>query len=81
MPTPEEIEAILNGPALPPPNGTVPNFDNPPNNNPAGYAGLTIMLVIATMAIIFRFVARMSKTIRLQIEDGMYIYSRTPSYF
>ncbi|RYP06664.1 hypothetical protein DL765_009398 [Monosporascus sp. GIB2] len=38
---PEQQQEILNGPALLPPNGTRPNFDNSPNNNGLGIAALT----------------------------------------
>jgi hypothetical protein len=69
-PTPEQIEALLDGPALPPPDGVVSNFVNPSNNNGLGYGLLSAMLAIATMAILFRLLARVFKTKSLRIEDG-----------
>lgn len=71
-PTPEQIEAILNGPALPPPDGVKPDFENPPNNNGLGYGLLTMMLAIGTIAILLRLLGKGFKTRKLRIEDGEY---------
>ncbi|KOS22246.1 hypothetical protein ESCO_001456 [Escovopsis weberi] len=40
--TPEQQQAVLDGPAMVPPNGTTPNLENPPNQNhtAAAYIGM-----------------------------------------
>ncbi|KAI0179267.1 hypothetical protein GGR52DRAFT_589026, partial [Hypoxylon sp. FL1284] len=62
-------EAILNGPAIPPPDGVEPNFDNPPNRNALGYGLITTMLALATLTICCRLLARVFKTKTLRAED------------
>ncbi|KAI1645182.1 uncharacterized protein F4817DRAFT_360253 [Daldinia loculata] len=58
MSSPEEIESLLNGPALPPPDGVEPNFEDPPNHNALGYGLLSAMLAVGTIAMFFRILAR-----------------------
>lgn len=70
MSSPEEIESLLNGPALPPPDGVEPNFEDPPNHNALGYGLLSAMLAVGTIAMFFRILARVIKPKRFYIEDG-----------
>lgn len=52
---PPEVQAqLLQGPAMPPPNGTVSNFDNPINNNAYVFSVITAFLVIVTICLIIR---------------------------
>ncbi|KAI0535409.1 hypothetical protein GGR58DRAFT_443285 [Xylaria digitata] len=50
----EELQVILNSPALAPPAGIEPNFENPPNRNSLGL-GITITsLIVTTLVILTR---------------------------
>ncbi|KAI1276491.1 hypothetical protein F5Y07DRAFT_389242 [Xylaria sp. FL0933] len=66
---PEQQEAILNGPALPPPPGVVPNFANPPNQNAIAHATLAISLTLTTIASLIRFCARVFVIKATRLED------------
>lgn len=70
MSTLQVAKDILNGPALPPPPGVEPNFENPPHSNALGYGLLSVMLAMGMLAITFRIYARISQVRRLGIEDG-----------
>lgn len=66
---PDQQEAILNGPALAPPNGLTPNFDHPPNDNPVALAAMTICLIVATIAAVLRIYSRVIVLKRVFLED------------
>ncbi|KAH8689592.1 hypothetical protein BGW36DRAFT_412363 [Talaromyces proteolyticus] len=59
----------LNGPALQPPEGVTPNFDNPPNNNRLAYIVLTLCAVVATICLLLRLYARVILLRKIQIEE------------
>ncbi|KAI5859538.1 hypothetical protein GGS23DRAFT_312162 [Durotheca rogersii] len=67
----EQQEALLNGPALAPPDGVTPQFDNPPNNNGLGYAVLTLCTAIATICLLIRGYAKIVLYGKVNIEDCM----------
>ncbi|KAI1074443.1 hypothetical protein F5B20DRAFT_563736 [Whalleya microplaca] len=50
--SPNELEAALNGPALQPPPGITPDFDNPPNRNAAALAAIIVCLTLPTISAI-----------------------------
>ena len=50
----QELEALLNGPAGPPPPGVRPNFDDPANLNTLVISTLTLCLTIAALAVLMR---------------------------
>jgi hypothetical protein len=54
----EEQMRIMNGPALPPPQGIVPNLDNPPNQNALGVVALTILFVFPVVSALLRAYSR-----------------------
>ncbi|CAJ2500642.1 Uu.00g034950.m01.CDS01 [Anthostomella pinea] len=66
---PEQQEAILNGPALAPPEGAIPQFDNPPNNNTAASAALTICLILSILAAMIQFCSRVFIVKAVRLED------------
>ena len=66
---PEEQQEILDGPALEPPNGVIPNLINPPNNNAGALAGITICLVVVTIVAMLRVYARVLVLHRVLLED------------
>ncbi|KAI0862763.1 hypothetical protein F4860DRAFT_110832 [Xylaria cubensis] len=66
---PAQQQAILNGPALAPPAGVVPNFDNPPNGNVLCLIIMTIFLVIATLVFALAVYAKLFYIKKLHVED------------
>ncbi|KAI3326934.1 hypothetical protein HD806DRAFT_531530 [Xylariaceae sp. AK1471] len=62
-------QEILNGPALVPPSGAVPNFDNPPNRIVLGLILATICLSISTMAIALAAYAKLHCVKKVHFED------------
>ncbi|KAI1812314.1 hypothetical protein GGS20DRAFT_591748 [Poronia punctata] len=73
----DKQEAILNGPALPPPAGLVSNFDNPPNQNVLAFVIITILLFIATSTVILAVYAKVFFIRKIYFEDSKvgYTYS------
>lgn len=53
-PTPEQLQVLLNGPALPPPPGVIPQLDHPPNLQGTGIAVQIVCLVLSTIALCMR---------------------------
>lgn len=68
--TPEQLEALLNGPALAPPDGVIPNFDNPPNQTYIGAAVVPICLAATTIAVLLRVYARIFCVKKVGLPDG-----------
>lgn len=62
--------SLLNGPALPPPDGIIPNFDDPPRNNGLGYGLLSMFFAIGTAAFALRLYAKLFCVKKLRLEDG-----------
>ncbi|KAI1131718.1 hypothetical protein F5Y10DRAFT_261880 [Nemania abortiva] len=50
----EDLQAILNSPALAPPAGVHPNYENPPNNNRLAFGITVTALVVTTLAVLLR---------------------------
>ncbi|KAI1129660.1 hypothetical protein F5Y10DRAFT_263886 [Nemania abortiva] len=67
--SPEELQALLDGPALPPPPGVVPNLDNPPNHNDAGLATIIVLLALATIAMGLYAYGRIFHLKRFHVSD------------
>ncbi|KAI0023351.1 hypothetical protein F4780DRAFT_729424 [Xylariomycetidae sp. FL0641] len=65
----EEQAVLLNGPALAPPQGVIPNFENPPNRDAAAQAVNCLGLVISSAVLLLRAYARLCCMKRIQIED------------
>ncbi|OQE34878.1 hypothetical protein PENCOP_c015G07554 [Penicillium coprophilum] len=61
----------LNGPALAPPEGVIPNLDNPPNNNGLAIGVLSACTAIATVCLFIRAYARIWLLRKVQIEEGL----------
>ncbi|KAI1128974.1 hypothetical protein F5Y10DRAFT_264589 [Nemania abortiva] len=66
----EQQEALLAGPALAPPAGVVPNYDNPPNENAIAQATFVICLFFATFSFLVRMYARLAGLRSINVEDG-----------
>ncbi|RYP53962.1 hypothetical protein DL769_010422 [Monosporascus sp. CRB-8-3] len=55
---PSRLQDVLDGPALPPPEGVVPDFDNPPNKSTMALGALFTCLILATVFLAIRMYAR-----------------------
>ncbi|RYP70116.1 hypothetical protein DL771_005628 [Monosporascus sp. 5C6A] len=71
--SPEEKAAymneILEGPALTPPPGVVPDFENPGGSNSLGYGLVILSAILATITILLRVATRYSMR-KVHIEDA-----------
>ena len=59
QPSSQELEALLNGPAGPPPPGIRPNFDDPANLNDLVILTLTMCLVFASLTVLMRIYTKL----------------------
>ncbi|KAI1250031.1 hypothetical protein MGN70_008482 [Eutypa lata] len=66
---PSKQESILTGPALEPPPGIVPNFQNPENKDDIVRAILASGLVATSLAVFVRVYSRLICMKQVQIED------------
>ncbi|KAI0971895.1 hypothetical protein F4678DRAFT_432439 [Xylaria arbuscula] len=72
--SPEQQDAILNGPALaPPPTVPGPRFDDPPNGNTVAYAAVSICLTASSVAVLVRFFAKCIRPWKIQVEEPFMI--------
>lgn len=62
-------EKILNGPALKPPPGVLPQFDDPPNLNSVGYGVVVTCAILAGTLVIARLYARAFYHKKIEFED------------
>ena len=65
-------DSVLNAPLGRPPNGTVPNFDNPPNRNVEALAVFICLVCLATAAALGRGYAKLCVARKVQLEDCTY---------
>jgi hypothetical protein len=65
--TPEELLSL---PAMAPPEGVEPNFDNPPNRNSLAWFVTTLCLAVSTLCVVLRTYARIWRTKALHYEEG-----------
>jgi len=70
--TPEQREAYLGSPSLPPPPGIEPNFENPPNRNLVAQILIPILLTLVTLALLLRTYAKFFVLKMIHVEDGNY---------
>lgn len=70
--SPGELKDALDGPALPPPNGILSDFDNPRNHNKAGLAGLVICLTVSTVFLFIRLYMKLFKLKQPHIVECKY---------
>ncbi|KAI1348772.1 hypothetical protein F5Y01DRAFT_205411 [Xylaria sp. FL0043] len=67
--TPSEQQALLDGPSLQPPTGTLPNFDSPPNGNGIAYATIGLCLGLSTIFLSLRAYATFTYLKKPYISD------------
>ncbi|RWA09087.1 hypothetical protein EKO27_g6021 [Xylaria grammica] len=72
---PAQQQAILNGPALAPPAGVVPNLDNPPNGNALCIGIIAFLLILATSAFTLAAYVKLFYVKKLYLEDFSCILS------
>ena len=53
-PTPEQLQALLDGPALAAPPGVIPNFSDPPSSYDAAVAINIVFLALSTLTLAMR---------------------------
>lgn len=70
---PEVQEQIFNGPALAPPEGTIPNLADPPNRNGMAIAIAVICLLLGTIVGILRVFSRLCVSRKLHLEDCEFV--------
>ncbi|KAI1259674.1 hypothetical protein F5Y18DRAFT_442860 [Xylariaceae sp. FL1019] len=66
---PAQQQAILSGPALSPPVGIIPNFENPPNRNALGLVIVTFLFTMATLAFILATYVKVFCIRQRNVED------------
>ncbi|KAK0625028.1 hypothetical protein B0T17DRAFT_508048 [Bombardia bombarda] len=68
-----EVVTFLALPALPPPSGVTPNFDNPPNQNGLAMGVTTFLTLILKLCFLLRLYARFWVGERINIEEILMI--------
>ncbi|RDW70456.1 uncharacterized protein DSM5745_07967 [Aspergillus mulundensis] len=66
--SPDALATLLAQPALAPPDGVTPNFDNPSNGNHLAYVVTTFCTVVSTLCLLLRLFAKgwLEKKIRVE---------------
>ncbi|KAI1211225.1 uncharacterized protein F4807DRAFT_29131 [Annulohypoxylon truncatum] len=67
--SPAELQQFLDGPALTPPDGVIPNFDNRDNKDYISQAVLPLCLVLTTIAVFLRVWARIFCIKKIELPD------------
>ncbi|KAL2288654.1 hypothetical protein FJTKL_03347 [Diaporthe vaccinii] len=78
---------IMDMPAITPPPGVVPNFDDPPNSNTMALVIISVCLAVTTIAMVLRFYSRWAVVRMVQWQDylllvafGIYIAMLAMTY-
>lgn len=69
---PEQQDQIINGPALAPPDGVTPNFQDPPNQSIIAEVITPILVAIVAILVLLRFCSKVVVQRSVHIEDGKY---------
>lgn len=67
-----QSEALLNGPALAPPPGVLPQLDNPPNHKAAATTIHIVFVTTATLGIIMRLYTKAFVLRKVHLADCKY---------
>lgn len=67
--TSEQAEILATRPGIEPPNGIVPNFDNPPTRNDIGISVATIFLLLVVVTGLLRLYSRVFVIRVFRLED------------
>ncbi|KAI0024879.1 hypothetical protein F4780DRAFT_794026 [Xylariomycetidae sp. FL0641] len=68
----------MDKPALEPPPGVIPNFDNPPNGNIQAHVGVAICLFLVTCAVLVRGYSKVFCAKRVELEDYLALIALAP---
>ncbi|KAI1260125.1 hypothetical protein F5Y18DRAFT_261077 [Xylariaceae sp. FL1019] len=71
--SPADLQIALAAPALTPPDGVTPNFDDPPNLNGVSLAGLLVCLIVATIFLCIRIYVKFWKLRQWHLADFLMI--------
>jgi hypothetical protein len=74
---PEEQDKIINGPALAPPDGVTPNFQDPPNLNIIAHIATPLLVAVVAILVVLRFCSRVVIQRSVHLEDGKIFLSRS----
>lgn len=66
---------IMDLPAMKPPPGVVPEFDDPPNRNTMALAVISVCLGVTTIVVALRFYSRCAVLRRVQLQDYLLLVS------
>ncbi|KAM0803469.1 hypothetical protein BDR22DRAFT_970763 [Usnea florida] len=87
-PTPEQLQALLNSPALTPPPGVVPNFVDPPNSYDAAVAINIVFLVLSTLSLAMRIYTKVRIMHQMALADysillgwGVFVGLLVPAWY
>ncbi|KAF4341573.1 60s ribosomal l36 [Fusarium beomiforme] len=69
----QDIEALLATPALKPPPGVMPQFDNPPNENALAWGVTTFLMTVATLCLFLRLYGRTWLERKMYLEEVLVI--------
>lgn len=67
--SPAELQFALDGPALAPPSGVMPNFNSPPHNDRLAHGVLAICTVLSSFAIILRCYSSIFCVKKIALQD------------
>lgn len=62
--------ANRSAPALAPPRGVIPNFENPPNGNTTASVAFIVMMVVSTLCLVVRAYGKLYPRRMVYFEDG-----------
>jgi hypothetical protein len=65
----QQYQALLDGPAMNPPPGVMPNFVDPPNLRREVILGLTIYMTTATLVVLMRLYTKLFLFRKIIFED------------
>ncbi|KAI0537289.1 hypothetical protein GGR58DRAFT_472479 [Xylaria digitata] len=69
--SPEQRNMVLSQPALKPPDGVEPNFDNPPNHNGLVLDVIIVFVVLATTFALIRMYSKLIVSRKANLEDAL----------
>lgn len=67
--TPDQQQALLSGPALTPPLGVLPQFDNPPNKTALGAGLIIACAAVCVFVVAVRTYAKAVCSRKMEVED------------
>lgn len=65
----EELDALLDGPAAPPPDGEVSNFVDPPNNNGLAIGVMALCTAVVVICLAIRLYAKLGIIRKAQTQE------------